>query len=443
MKMIAFCIFFISCILCIHQSEAKISRNSNLKLADTKSDREPKNKGLIDAGLDLPNSLKILRNQTVLRRAPTAKAWRRGEAMKGALLPILAVSKGFGCKDNWYQVYVDAWVCGSAVRVSMEPATGERFPIIKDGELTPWAYGFVREPSIEYRFRGGDILEVREVQKGFGFGVQGIVRISEQRFFKTAEGTLIPKGVAGISGNISSFGGIALRNGKPWPVGFVISQNAWTYSGPGRKKTARISMIERYSVVEALEEKKKKKSRFYRINDDVWIPASDVRVSREARIPKSVKEEEKWIDVDTRLQLLTAYEGNHPVYVTLVSTGRIGASATVKGEFRIWAKVAAIAMDNTDEELEPEEVLDAGIVLEPHHLYSLHDVPWVQFFHESYALHAVYWHNGFGHRRSHGCVNLSPKDARWLYNWTKPELPDGWWAIHATDNDKGTLVRIR
>ena len=97
-------------------------------------------------------------------------------------------------------------------------------------------------------------------------------------------------------------------------------------------------------------------------------------------------------------------------------------------------------MDNTDEEL--EEGLDAGIE-EGGRLYSLHDVPWAQFFFENFGLHGVYWHDRFGNRRSHGCVNLAPIDARWIFDWTKPRLPDGWWAIHTSAGEKGTLVRVR
>ena len=59
------------------------------------------------------------------------------------------------------------------------------------------------------------------------------------------------------------------------------------------------------------------------------------------------------------------------------------------------------------------------------------------------ALHTAYWHDQFGTRRSHGCVNLSPKDARWLYGFTSPAVPDGWVAVHPTDNDRGTFVRVR
>ncbi|EFK95834.1 ErfK/YbiS/YcfS/YnhG family protein, partial [sediment metagenome] len=114
--------------------------------------------------------------------------------------------------------------------------------------------------------------------------------------------------------------------------------------------------------------------------------------------------------------------------------------------YRIWAKVAAIAMDNTEEAIEANEALelaDAGAPLEEVNLYSLRDVPWTQFFFESFALHGVYWHDRFGNRRSHGCVNLSPADARWFYEWTEPRVPDGWWAIHPVEKTEGTLVHVR
>ena len=49
--------------------------------------------------------------------------------------------------------------------------------------------------------------------------------------------------------------------------------------------------------------------------------------------------------------------------------------------------------------------------------YYLEDVPWTMYFDEKRALHGAYWHNGFGYARSHGCVNLSVGDSRWLYDW--------------------------
>jgi hypothetical protein len=58
--------------------------------------------------------------------------------------------------------------------------------------------------------------------------------------------------------------------------------------------------------------------------------------------------------------------------------------------------------------------------------YSIEDVPWTMYFSGNFALHAAFWHERFGRPRSHGCVNLTPTDARWLFQWSAPLLPQGW-----------------
>ena len=75
--------------------------------------------------------------------------------------------------------------------------------------------------------------------------------------------------------------------------------------------------------------------------------------------------------------------------------------------------------------------------------YAIEDVPWVMFFHKGYGLHGAFWHRAFGHVRSHGCVNLTPGDAKWLFDWTSPALPPGWSAVLPTPDEPGTLVRVR
>jgi hypothetical protein len=74
--------------------------------------------------------------------------------------------------------------------------------------------------------------------------------------------------------------------------------------------------------------------------------------------------------------------------------------------------------------------------------YAIEGVPWVQYFSEGIALHAAFWHDQFGHRHSHGCVNLSPRDARRVFEATSPTLPPGWDAILSTDAAPGTVVHV-
>ena len=50
--------------------------------------------------------------------------------------------------------------------------------------------------------------------------------------------------------------------------------------------------------------------------------------------------------------------------------------------------------------------------------YDLPGVPWNLYFTDGGAvIHGAYWHNSFGMRYSHGCVNVPPSQARELYNW--------------------------
>ena len=53
--------------------------------------------------------------------------------------------------------------------------------------------------------------------------------------------------------------------------------------------------------------------------------------------------------------------------------------------------------------------------------YYLQDIPYTMYFDDNIALHGTYWHESFGFRKSHGCVNLSVTDAEWLYDWTTIE----------------------
>jgi len=142
----------------------------------------------------------------------------------------------------------------------------------------------------------------------------------------------------------------------------------------------------------------------------------------------------KWIDVSITYQSLVLYEGERPVYATLVSTGVDGMGdpkttrSTVRGEFRIGYKHVTTTMDADD----------------PESHFELRDVPWVEYFEGSYALHAAYWHDDFGRPRSHGCVNMSPVDARRVFTWTDPPLPEAWHAVKAGKTmGLGTWVRVR
>lgn len=111
---------------------------------------------------------------------------------------------------------------------------------------------------------------------------------------------------------------------------------------------------------------------------------------------------EKMITVDTGKQTLYAWEGGRILYQTPISTG-MRYTPTVKGSFKIRTKVPIQNMKGYYPPYEP---------------YFLKDVPHVMYFYGAYAIHGTYWHNKFGSRASHGCVNLPLAAAEWVYNWS-------------------------
>jgi lipoprotein-anchoring transpeptidase ErfK/SrfK len=116
-------------------------------------------------------------------------------------------------------------------------------------------------------------------------------------------------------------------------------------------------------------------------------------------------DEDKWIRVDLSEQMLFAYESGVPTRAFIISSG-LPRTPTVTGEFRIRVKVRSQTMSGGDPELGND--------------YSLPNVEWVQYFYEDYGFHGTYWHNNFGNPMSHGCVNMTNADAKWLFDWAGP-----------------------
>lgn len=74
--------------------------------------------------------------------------------------------------------------------------------------------------------------------------------------------------------------------------------------------------------------------------------------------------------------------------------------------------------------------------------YFAEEVPYVMHFDWGRALHGTYWHDSFGTEKSHGCVNLSMQDAKWLFEWADPQLPDGWHTVVSQNRKLPTVAVI-
>ena len=209
--------------------------------------------------------------------------------------------------------------------------------------------------------------------------------------------------------------------------GWVVKEGAPVYARPDstgqpvsrRARYARLTLASREGP-----------QGFYRVADG-WMSETDLRVPHISVRPPIVTDTESWLDVELATQTLVAYQGDKPVFATLVATG-VGTDgsplSTPKGIQRIRAKLLAATMDNLDH---------TGVAP-----YSYEEVPFTQYI-GRVALHGAFWHDQFGAPRSHGCINLTLTDAEWLFGFTQPSLAEGEQEVAATEKRQGTLVRVR
>ena len=320
-----------------------------------------------------------------------------------------------------------------------------------------------------------------------------------RRFAVTVDMRLIPTSKLKPDSG-SAFHGVPLSDKVTLPLGWVNTQDARTFKLIKGKDEARPDEALPFRAVVPLSGKARIKAgeRFYQTAKDktVWIRARDLAVAEApSALPAVAQKGEKWVDISIRQQALVLYEGKKPVYATLVSTGRdrLGdpktTLSTPRGSFRLTSKHIAAAMDSEENSsvsggarahAAPTSAASAATVArlkaaeakgeklsaddarrlanvkkgrDPEYGittrrgasdFELRDVPWIQYFAAGYALHGAYWHDVFGTARSHGCVNLAPIDARYVFLWTDPPVPAGWHGINVgNDMGEGTAVEIR
>ncbi|MDJ0620391.1 MAG: L,D-transpeptidase [Calothrix sp. MO_192.B10] len=123
-------------------------------------------------------------------------------------------------------------------------------------------------------------------------------------------------------------------------------------------------------------------------------PKKNSRISRRIKFLK--KSNRSWIQINLSRQRLIAWKGKKPVYAVIVSTGK-KETPTRTGIFRVKTKLRKTRMKGED--------------------YDVPDVPHTMYYQGGYAIHGAYWHRRFGTPVSHGCVNVAPDHAKWLYKW--------------------------
>ena len=200
----------------------------------------------------------------------------------------------------------------------------------------------------------------------------------------------------------SPFAGMLIPEQPDRPFGWMLLDTRPSVSPAGPQDTNAPYLL-RYTPITVYATVQVDGWNWYLIGQDQWIEQKRVALVHPVARPEGVKG--RWVAVDLYEQVAVAYEGDAMVFVTLVSSG-LPDWPTREGLFQVWSRVERGKMSGA--EGRPD-------------YYYLQDVPWTMYFDEDRSLHGTYWHDGFGYRHSHGCVNLSITDAAWLYQWTEDQ----------------------
>lgn len=217
----------------------------------------------------------------------------------------------------------------------------------------------------------------------------------------------------------SAFQGVAVLGQPQRPFAWVVqnvipSREPDGAPDPAFGELARYTFVEIYNAVPGAEG-----WIWYEVGDGRWVKQTYFSVVDVDPRPSEVGPGDFWVEVDLYEQTFAAYEGDRMVYATLISSG-LNRWPTREGLFQVWARLREYKMSGAEGKVD---------------YYYLEDVPYIMYFDRAkgIGLHGTYWHNRFGYKHSHGCVNMPILDAEWTYNWSAGAPNELWVWVHSSD----------
>jgi lipoprotein-anchoring transpeptidase ErfK/SrfK len=303
--------------------------------------------------------------------------------------------------------------------------------LAQSGEPVP---AYLKNKEVGFaELKGETGLVAEHMLRGFYLALDSKVSGYSGTFWRTTLGLFAPKDHIIVHKPTTEFEGVELAapgEKRKLPLAFVVGTRARQFTVT-EDRAKRHDELPRFTIVSLTDKKQVVEDRrYYETTEGYWVRDIDINIVRAPTPPPNLAPGEKWIDVDLTSQGLVAMEGDKPVYATIVSTGVSDPDpakdhSTVVGTFRVREKHVTDTMDD-----------------DSNGTYRIEDVPWVMYFEKSYAVHGAFWHSRFGRERSHGCVNLTPHDAKRIFQWAGPTLPEGWHGISAKPDNPGSLVVV-
>lgn len=353
-----------------------------------------------------------------------------GLVRRGRVLPVGERVVGRGCAGAWYALS-EGYVCSrDGFIISSRPSERAQKHAALDAAL-PYEYAMVKRRGALRLYRLPEASELpaleayRAAAEGEDVPAPEVVDLRMVGDYFVAldevertEGGVFARSVRGryvLDEELerlppSRLVGERLEGESRLPLAFVYAEPRALYRYDDRGGLARVGTAAKYARFPIAREVEVDGDRYVVAADGLALRRAEVRVARAAPRDERVPPRVRWVQVNLAEQTLIAFEGDRPIYATLVASGREGYE-TPRGVFQIKEKHLSTTMRGHDPDDGP---------------YEVEEVPWTQYYWRSYALHGAYWHDDFGRVRSHGCTNLAPVDARFLFEWTTPTLPAGW-----------------
>lgn len=226
-----------------------------------------------------------------------------------------------------------------------------------------------------------------------------VPRRYEEGWAEIQPGRWVPLDIARFA-QPSTFSGV-LINGLDMPFAWVLWPHCAANAPAGERSCEGSGQLTRYQLVNIYATVNVRGWNWHLIGPGMWTNQQNLSIVSPTA---PTNPGGRWVDVNTYEQNLVAYQDSVPVMATLISSGvKNGEWDTWPGTYRIRLRIEIGPMDGA-----------AG----SDDFYSLEQVPYAMYFGWLLSLHGTYWHDSFGYTHSHGCVNLTISDAKWLYeNW--------------------------
>jgi hypothetical protein len=260
---------------------------------------------------------------------------------------------------------------------------------------------------------------VRNVGDGFLYAtVNSWEKVNGATWYKINDGEYVHeddiKRVA-----VSDFQGVQVKRQPERPFGWVV-QDVQPSRQPDGEPSPSLAELPRYSFFEIYDaEIGQDDWIWYDIGEGRWVKQTYVSTVDVSPRPDDVGPAEFWTEVDLYEQTFAAYEGDQMVYATLISSG-LNRWPTYEGLFQVWERFEEYKMSGAEGKVD---------------YYYLEDVPYIMYFDRlnGIGLHGTYWHDRYGYKHSHGCVNMPLLAAEWVFNWSADTPNDLWVWVHTSD----------